>query len=297
MAILRTDAAVWRLDSNLGREADFRSLQEAIDSSAVAPGDILYLAPSTVPYATNTVNLTKRLVIIGPGYFLNQHCDFPVAAPAASLRGTILVSAAGSVISGLDLNRNAVNLQTNSVTVQRCVNLAIWMAGGANCSVLNNFYCNINTPQNTKPTTGHVIKGNQLGQLILLDQGATVANNTISTHSSHFNWGPSYAINNIVWLYDSPGTNGFDANRNFSPSSTETTFVNGSTPDASCHLKAGSPAIGGGMDGTDCGMFGGNRPYVLSGLSSLPTVVAIDAPLSVSDASGLPVTVTVQINP
>ena len=41
-------------------------------------------------------------------------------------------------------------------------------------------------------------------------------------------------------------------------------------------LKAGSPAIGAGSNGVDCGMFGGNRPYILSGMPAIPAIFAIE---------------------
>ena len=40
----------------------------------------------------------------------------------------------------------------------------------------------------------------------------------------------------------------------------------GKSDDAKWKLKAGSPAIGAGVSGVDCGVFGGVTPYVLSGV-------------------------------
>ncbi|HSC52575.1 MAG TPA: hypothetical protein VLC98_03090 [Phnomibacter sp.] len=49
------------------------------------------------------------------------------------------------------------------------------------------------------------------------------------------------------------------------------------SPDGVWKLKAGSPAIGAGFGSTagnviDCGMFGGNFPYVLAGLPGIPSI-------------------------
>ena len=41
-------------------------------------------------------------------------------------------------------------------------------------------------------------------------------------------------------------------------------------------LNAGSPAIGAGYSGEDCGMFGGNWPYVLSGIPAIPAIFEIE---------------------
>jgi len=37
-------------------------------------------------------------------------------------------------------------------------------------------------------------------------------------------------------------------------------------------LAPGSPAIGAGFEGVDCGIFGGNNPYVLSGMPPIPSI-------------------------
>ena len=42
--------------------------------------------------------------------------------------------------------------------------------------------------------------------------------------------------------------------------------------DGMYQLKSGSVAAGAGYGGTDCGMFGGNYPYVLSGVPSVPSI-------------------------
>ena len=59
-------------------------------------------------------------------------------------------------------------------------------------------------------------------------------------------------------------------------------------------LKAGSPAIGGGVSGADCGAFGGPAPYVLSGVPNLPHIYEADVPASATSDSGLQVSIKVK---
>ncbi|MCK4754754.1 MAG: right-handed parallel beta-helix repeat-containing protein, partial [Calditrichia bacterium] len=59
-------------------------------------------------------------------------------------------------------------------------------------------------------------------------------------------------------------------------------------------LKNGSPAIGAGSGGTDCGAFGGLSPYILSGIPNLPHIYEADVPASASSESGLQVTIKVK---
>jgi hypothetical protein len=49
-------------------------------------------------------------------------------------------------------------------------------------------------------------------------------------------------------------------------------FLNEGSTDGKWQLKEGSPAIGAGVGGIDCGMFGGDFPYVLSGIPAIPSV-------------------------
>lgn len=49
-------------------------------------------------------------------------------------------------------------------------------------------------------------------------------------------------------------------------------FVGVGSTDGRWQLKEGSPAIGTGVNGEDCGMFGGFRPYVLSGIPAIPSI-------------------------
>ncbi|MFH0882855.1 MAG: right-handed parallel beta-helix repeat-containing protein, partial [bacterium] len=60
----------------------------------------------------------------------------------------------------------------------------------------------------------------------------------------------------------------------------------GST-DSQWQLAVDSPAEGVGVGGVDCGMFGGNDPYVLSGIPPIPTITHFFAPSTASQASGL----------
>lgn len=67
-------AKIWIVDSNVGSTIkDFVTLNDAYTGAAA--GDTLYLIGSPNNYITSTVTLTKRLVIIGPGYFLSQNPD------------------------------------------------------------------------------------------------------------------------------------------------------------------------------------------------------------------------------
>jgi hypothetical protein len=69
----------------------------------------------------------------------------------------------------------------------------------------------------------------------------------------------------------------------------------GNSTDGQWQLKTGSPAIGAGLSGEDCGIFGGNTPYHLSGLPATPSIYLLSSPAA-SNGPTLPVTISVKTN-
>jgi hypothetical protein len=66
-------------------------------------------------------------------------------------------------------------------------------------------------------------------------------------------------------------------------------------PDARNQLSTSSPAKGTGEGGTDCGAFGGNEPYILSGLPSGPIVYELVVPTQVQTPSTLNIQVKARV--
>jgi hypothetical protein len=73
--------------------------------------------------------------------------------------------------------------------------------------------------------------------------------------------------------------------------------LTGNTTDTQWKLKTGSSAIGAGIDGVDCGMYGGNTPYRPSGIQlGQPTINSFTAPASVQQNGTLNVKVSAKVN-
>jgi hypothetical protein len=66
--------------------------------------------------------------------------------------------------------------------------------------------------------------------------------------------------------------------------------------DGRFQLKDNSPAIGAGVGGIDCGPFGGDDPYILSGIPFIPVVYDINAPSTGTATGGLDVQIKVRSN-
>jgi len=70
--------------------------------------------------------------------------------------------------------------------------------------------------------------------------------------------------------------------------------ITGNSNDGQYQLKEGSPAIGAGLNGADCGAFGGANPYVLSGMPPIPAIYEADIATTGSIDDGLPVKIKVK---
>ena len=109
-------AKIWRVNNNSGVNANFTTVQAAIDSAKA--GDTIHIEPSATAYAG--VSLSKRLIIIGPGYYLGENPNTQANKQSAVLNGiTIYLGAAGSVIMGLDFAANTINIYTNDIVIKR----------------------------------------------------------------------------------------------------------------------------------------------------------------------------------
>lgn len=309
----------WTVDSNTSRPADFRSLQEAHDGALTQPGDVLHVIASSVTYGP--LNMTKPLTIIGPGYLLDQNLEFTTAAPSARADGIVFsAGSSGSLITGLEIISN-VNFATSNVTLKRnMIRGSIghyWQYSCSNLLILQN-HVGGGVDFASGENSAVEIRGNFIGNGLNLYEAADSGriehnvivgqcNSSVLTQNNLIS-GPLYGYDDAMirfnWASEATLYSGVPTISDNQVWTTEITFAGqfagtGSL-DARWQLKTGEPGsvvFGTGKDGVDPGMFAGPDPYVLSGLPAVPLVTGIQAPSSASAASGLPVSVTIQVSP
>ena len=71
LCYISTYANCWRLNNNPAINADFRTFAEAHD--AAAAGDTIYVEGNGNEAHYGNIQISKKLIIIGPGYFLNEN--------------------------------------------------------------------------------------------------------------------------------------------------------------------------------------------------------------------------------
>ena len=301
-----------RVNNTAGTDADYTTLQDANDNAV--SGDTIYVEGSTTNYAG--ANMDKKLTIIGPGYFLTKNDSTQANGLDAKFNGYIYFNtgSANSVITGIALG--SISIKADNIVVTRCnlsniscdaeiknvlisQNYAYMITGGAgkviNGVISNNivsYYINFSSDDGPLQITNNVCWGTYPNPIVVYN--STIANNIITYTSGliSVNTGNNI-INNIL---AAAGTN---ANGNKYSVVMTSVFVDysgslGKSEDAKWMLKAGSPAIGAGVSGVDCGVFGGVTPYVLSGVPNLPHIYEASIPGTAYSDKGLSCTIKIK---
>jgi len=312
---------------------DYPNFQAAHDASTA--GDTIMMHPGS---KFGTVTMSKKLVVIGPGYFLSQNaalqanttsmdsttgkidinnanasgssflaCTFPYDAVDISGINVSNLSFINCWFNGIASGNNywGINFSENinNFLFQKCVFKAGAIAPknatavATNISFINSiFYSTFNSSTNyifffnsNLPHSGLiqncVFNQGQNAPMRLNLNGTWAINNSITNADNFTGSGISFQ-NNIGTSTQFPSGNGNLQNQTWANIFT----LIGST-DAQYILKAGSPAIGAGIGGTNCGIFGGTTPYKLGGIPSVPTIYALTSP-----QGNTPTVNTVQIN-
>jgi len=319
---LALSATSWRVNNNPAINADFATFEAAAE--AATTGDTLYMEGSQFTYGECT--LTKPLVLIGPGYYLAENDSTQATNLEANFVSfTIDTTASGSKIYGCEFDDNVIINGSHVVFARNWVYGHTGYGSGIklaiandiiNCSILQNFINKItDSYYGYNPTAYNtLIANNIIGGLIDLKSGAsaTLLNNLVKGNIDVYS---SVIKNNIQYYVGGSGfieneNNIFEYNITSHPIMPEgvgnqtsvdmdLVFVDydgnlSYSSDGKWQLKEGSPAIGAGDGGVDCGAFGEPTPYVLSGLPAVPHIFEATVPSAGSNQSGLPVTIKVK---
>ncbi len=343
---MNAHAKIWRLNNNGNNPqpaiiADFTgTLQAAHDNASVVSGDTIHIEQSPVSYGNCT--FTKRLILIGPGYFLNTNPETQVNKDYAATVGNLIfynVNAAGSEVHGLTTGQPLLGV--DNLLINRCNITSYIYLGNVNANNINGLkvrqnYLNYN-PGASQPMlrmntgTGLITNveisnnifntANGFGIPIQLDTKVSgILKNNILYGYYGISANNLYILNNI--FYSSVGSAntfgncvleyniGTATNLVLTPSGANNTigtgnqiktlaqiaFTTTNPNDAYWQLAPTSEAIAAGKDGANCGIFGGDYPYKLSGIPAVPNIYALSiAPIS-AGASTMSVNVTAKGN-
>jgi hypothetical protein len=300
-----------RVNNDPGAGAHYASLQEAHDNAV--SGDTIYLEGSATSYSGYTIR--KKLTIIGPGYFLHENDSTQAFGLDANVSSIGLdTGSSGSMIIGV--NVNTIIIYTDSITVARClVGSSITFAAKiTNIMILQSHVYQIRC--NTNGVISNSIFSNNIvvnSISVSVQSGSLQVLNNILVGNGSMNVYNSSIANNIIChtggrIIENTGNNirnnlfageGTNVNSNQYNVSMDDVFVDfdgklGYSTDGKWQLRNGSPAIGVGVGGVDCGAFGGATPYVLSGLPPLPHIYEASIPGTAYSEQGMECTIKIK---
>ncbi len=342
VAITNANATVWQVNNRVINgatvDSDFTTLQAAIDSAA--HGDTLYIMGSPTSYGGGV--FSKKLTVIGPGYWLEENDSTQAITNHARVESLLFnPGSEGTIIEGLYIDYGVyaaygltgwkmIEINADSITIQknRIKGFAEWGWGdiSGHAIFINDSIDNLTIQQNWIFSLWHPL-GSYTSATIIdciyyegVNSGIEIRNNfirasnpgmygevksismAVNDTASEINiynnviWGNMTTYNtnqyNNIFVSGSKGGSG-DIMMNNIGSSTQypstpaalnnlqnvpmdSVFVDYDLYiDNGYILKSNSPAIGAGINGGDCGVFGyhaGGVPYVLSGMPAIPAI-------------------------
>ena len=323
----QASAKIWRVNSNSNYNGTslwgdnfggtstypvFAQLANANSSNLVSSGDTLYVEGSTIAY--DNVTFTKKLVIIGPGYFLTENPKVSNDVLSANVGEVVFnTGSQGSQLLGVTIiSVYGIDINVSNILIKRCkIDYSVTVTYNiSDISIVQNYFTNINN-NNTSAIavspygfpTNFVFNNNISKRTLLLAYSTTTYTAQECNHnvfdcpaisgkpSIQLNTGsfknnilktPTATVNinggsnqNISYNISASSTGQFGtANNNKVVTDMSTLFVTG-TSDGKYKLKTNSPGSHNASDGTDRGVFGGTSSTDRYTLSGLAPIPVI----------------------
>lgn len=307
-----------RVNNTPGVDADYSDLQEAITNAG--EGDIIYIESSGIPYTGSYHVDEPYMTLIGPGYFLSmndstqankspviiQNLYIDETAPGTTIMGLKIIGEVFVSAGSVKITRNhiyCVNISHSSsaTNVSLYCNYITYMVTANNgrvssASIYNNiFKCSsraVTGYENASFNIYNNVFDAHYGGPVLDIQNSSIKNNII--FNTYYNYYPFIDANpalgnnvayNVICQQELPQF----PNNTWDMAIEDVIVYTTGGVEKKYILTKGSPAIGGGENGVDCGIFGTNTPYVFSGLPPMPHIFESNIPFSGSSSDGLPV--------
>lgn len=307
---------LYRVNNNADFDADYTTLQAAV--TAASNNDTIYVEGSSTEYEGATIN--KPLIIVGPGYFLGENPKTQANTSEATFNSAIIFesSSDGSTLMGCTFSYADLTINADDITVIRNYLYDVTFPGTSNNVVIAQNYIThriivdvgviSNTVLSNNIFRGRINSDILSGPLIIANNvfcstsynfpidcyNANIQNNILILEDAIIETNTGNSISYNILAGDGTNSNGNQYNVDMTTVFADFEGLLGLSTDGKWKLLAGSPALGAGIGGVDCGAFGGAMPYVLSGLPDLPHIYEANVSGSATTESGLHVTISVK---
>lgn len=296
MNVSAVQAKTWRINNDPAAKADFLSIDDAMASLDVYAGDVLYLDPGCrLPYQ----EITKGVTVIGTGYNLTDSEEamvegMRIEAENTKLTGLNVTGALSFYKGNVTVERCKVQSVSSQSNYKGIKMIGCYVTGSIygsyssfplvlRNSIVLNSVSNIkggiisnnviihNTGTSTSSFVLSNITNSTISNNIILNTTTytTTSDNAVATYNHntiHNTAVTDYnSINDNVLSNDADHAWADFPTNKFIGAKVEDVFVNEGNQEEKYRLKEGSPALGYGTNGVDCGAFDGLYPYVVNG--------------------------------
>lgn len=293
------NARSWRINHDPEAKADFLSINDAMKSADVAEGDVFYLDPGC---RLSDQKITRQgMTFYGTGNNFEEENPIlsgttSISAASVTLIGIRFngsISCGGSSKTNHRIERCYINGRIHSVynsLIQNC-----YISDGLECNDNSKIYNNIIERYNGSTESGYAIESensficnnsvlfrtnnsSHLTTAAIYCRNSTIKNNIIiNTNEKVASDGTTYyqytingtsisngnnIVNNVLSTDEANKFADYPTNKFIGNLPVTDIFVCEGEEGERFRLKEGSPAIGAGATGNDCGAYGGERPYV-----------------------------------
>lgn len=294
------NARSWRINHDPEAKADFLSINDAMKSADVAEGDVFYLDPGC-RLSDQTIT-RKGVTIYGTGNNFEEENPIlsgttKISASSVTLIGIrfngdistdkdytnlriercYIEGGIKTVYNSLIQNCYIVCHKSNSINfgyMCKVYNNIMYITNGSNGYALIGVICSGAFLYNNTI----LYNGNKGDYVVRADENNTIKNNIIinttskvasdgTTYYQHTIDGTSISdgnniVNNVLSTDEANKFADYPTNKYIGNLPLTDIFVCEGEEGERFRLKEGSPAIGAGATGNDCGAYGGERPYV-----------------------------------
>lgn len=313
-AAMTANATILRVSNVNGSTAPYSTIKAAHD--AASEGDTIMVEGSENEYEKTVIE--KRLVLIGPGFWLNNNGIVEEAAPSAKVQFVVQKEAPGTVIKGFSTSNRinaAFRINADNCVVTRCYITSSSYYGvqfgrensndpiPSGAVVHQNFFknCNVSGWQiimTNVQITNNIFAHYDMTVYDIQDiSNSQIAYNTMICTDDESMWRNFATVNtstiehNILWHPEVWYSNIGIADDNEKSGNYIQNIISPDAVNTDKDVKAAEQALPEG----DYGAFAGDSPYVISGIPSAPVIEDLVVPTTVEAGSKMKVTIKVGI--
>lgn len=317
---LAVNATIWRVSQDDSYLPHFKTVQAAVDGANA--GDTIYVYPGT--YGENVL-VGKKLALFGAGYWLTEsrtdslsrfligtslyNITFGMGSSESSITGFYFYSNSSTFICETTSNILISNINTRvRMQINNSTNIIIkksYLEGISRYWNGNDWYDYGIVVSNSKNI---LIENSLLFRDCIFDDKSEVylKNNYFNGNFSIWNatlennifMGSNYNFT-YCWIENNIFQTGCTLNNppliNCMYATLAQVYPNTILTDH-YQLPANSVAKAKGLNGVDCGPFGGDDPYQISGVSTIPSIVDFNVKAHATEATGLKMRIKIKAN-